>query len=433
MHEDAVELLLASISKDRGTGFKHSFEFGPPGAQPWQKGLVIEIYYRPNKLIRAVLRVRQSGPAYLRLISIKEVQRMLQKFVLQNFGYLMDDVFLRKFEGSFADQVSQAAKSRFADALASSSIFQPDSELTLFPLATVQVQTDFDSQVFFLAAPSSLDAAKLPPGVGVQSIVPELFPPVSDWQGRHERPTAWLGVWSPAYQASNKMKAAILGALALTPLKPYRHMFSGRQVFGGHCTFGRRTTTWGFGAAHTPPLMHNIIVTSSDHAWLTILSSKLTSGKKSVRRQIRALEYFYRAWELDPSERFPILCMSLDALFGAQKGMTTAAAIAGIQSLLGNIRLERLESLFRLRGNVIHGHAPDVYDSSEYSLYYDSYQVDPIDDLELLVGSCLRAQIFGSALGEHSDPNAEMIATAQAKGHLPQDLSSGTILDDVLP
>jgi hypothetical protein len=349
IHEEAVELLLASISKERGSGFKHSFEFGPPGALPWQKGLVIEIYYRPNKLIRAVLHVRQSGPAYLRLISIKQVERMLQNFTVQNFGCLMDDVFLKKFEGSFADQVSRAAKSRFADALASSSIFQPRNELTLFPLATVQVISDFESQVFFLASPSSLDAAKLPPGVSVQYIVPELFPPLSDWQGRHERPTAWLGAWSPAYQASNKMKAAILGALALTPLPPYRHMFSGRQVFGGHCTFGERTTTWGFGAAHTPALMHNIIVTSSDHTWLTILSSKLTSGKKSVRRQIRALEYFYRAWELDSSERFPILCMSLDALFGAQKGKTTATVIAGIQSLLGNIRLERLESLFRLR------------------------------------------------------------------------------------
>src|SRR5713101_71049 len=308
MHDEAVELLLASISKERGSGSKSSFTFGTPGARPWEKGFATEIYYRPNKLVRAALHVRERGPAYLRLISIDEVQSKLQDFVVGNFGYLMEDVFLKKFEGSFADQVSQGAKSRFADVLASSAIFQPRSELTLFPLATVQVQADFDSQAFFLAAPSSLNAARLPPGTGIQHIAPEKFPPLSDWQGHHERPSAWLGVWSPAYQASNKMKAGVLGALALTQLPPYRHMFSGRQVFGGRCTFSEGTTT-SFGAAHTPPLMHNIVVSSGDHAWLRILSSKLTNGKTSVQRQIRALEYFYRAWELDSSERFPILCM----------------------------------------------------------------------------------------------------------------------------
>jgi hypothetical protein len=389
MHDEAVELLLASMSKERGSGYRSSFTFCLPGAPPWDKGVVTEIYYRPNKLVRAALHVRRTGPAYLRLISIEEVESKLQAFVVENFGCLLEDTFLKKFEDSFAGQVSRTAKSSFADALASSAIFQPRSELTLFPLATVHVQADFDSQAFFFMAPSSLNAARLPPGIDIQRLAPEKFPPLSDWQGRHEQPAAWLGVWSPDYQASNKMKAAVLGALALTPLPHHRHMFSGRQVFGGYCTFGERTTTWGFAAAHTPPLMYNIAVGIADHAWLSILSSKLTSGKKSVRRQIRALEYFYRAWELDSSERFPILCMSLDALFGAQKGKTTAAAVAGIQQLLGNLRLERLELLFALRGKVIHGHAPDVYDSPEYALYYDSYQVDPIDDLELLV-ACLR-------------------------------------------
>ncbi len=69
IHEEAVELLLASMSKERGSGFKHSFMFGMPGARPWEKGFGIQVYYRRNKLIRAALHVRQSGPAYLRLIS----------------------------------------------------------------------------------------------------------------------------------------------------------------------------------------------------------------------------------------------------------------------------------------------------------------------------------------------------------------------------
>ena len=122
------------------------------------------------------------------------------------------------------------------------------------------------------------------------------------------------------------MKAAILGALALTPLPGYRYMFSGRQLFGGRCTILDGDTT-SYGEAHTPPLMHDILVTEQDHPWLSFLASKLTANERAMRRQLRALEYFYRAWELGPSERFPVLCMALDAIFGDANHAAQAATV----------------------------------------------------------------------------------------------------------
>jgi hypothetical protein len=70
-----------------------------------------------------------------------------------------------------------------------------------------------------------------------------------------------------------------------------------------------------------------------------------------------------------------------------------------------------------------------AYDSRKYGRYYDDYEADTIHDLELVVTSCLRQQIFGGAEGT-PDPNAALIAKAQATGRLPKSLKRNTILED---
>jgi hypothetical protein len=413
------------MSRKSEQGLRSSFMFGKPGAPHWDKRMGVDLYYRANKLIRAALYVRQHGPTYLRYLAIGDIWNMLQNFVIENYWYLVADTFLKQFDGSYAEQVSVAAKIQFAGALAASEIFQPRNEVSLFPIVPVQVIDDFDSEPFF-----PLKGARLPSDIDPRHISPESFPPLSDWTGRKELPGSWLGVRSPAVQASNKIKVAILGALALTHLPRYRHLFSGRKIFGGRCTITDTVTT-SFGESHTPPLMHDIIINVQDHVWLNIIASKLMTNERAIRRQLRALEYFYRAWQLEPSERFPILCMTLDAIFG-DANHATQAVIDGVRGVLGShIRDARLRDLMDLRASVIHGGAPDVYDSRKYGRYYDDYEADPIHDLELVVASCLRLKIFKGALKEQPDPNAKIIAEAQAKGRLPKNLSRGTILEDV--
>ncbi|MDB5583340.1 MAG: hypothetical protein JWR80_8516 [Bradyrhizobium sp.] len=356
---------------------------------------------------------------------------MLQNFVKENYWLIMNGILFEQFDGSYAERVPAEAKKKFAKALASSEIFRPHDDLTLFPIIPVRVESDFDSGPFFLIRPTSLTENRLPVGIDLNLLEPSSFPPLSNFGGPKESPGAWLGIRSPVFQASNKMKAAILGAMALTPSPNNRHMFSMRRVFGGRCTITSGGASTGSGEAHTPPMMHDIIIGERDAEWLGILAVKLTANERPVRRQLKALEYYYRAWSLDPSERFPILCMALDAIFG-HANHATQAVVDGVREVLGShVREARVRLLMDLRASVIHGGAPDVYDSRKYGRYYDDYEADPIHDLELVVAKCLQIQIFGDAFKEHPDPNAAIIAQAQASGGLPRKLSRNTILEDV--
>ena len=91
-----------------------------------------DLYYRPNKLTRAALHVRQHGPPYRRYLAIGDIWRMLQRFVTDHYWYVANDVLLKRFDGSYADQVSAATKLKLAGALAASEVFQPRDELKLF-------------------------------------------------------------------------------------------------------------------------------------------------------------------------------------------------------------------------------------------------------------------------------------------------------------
>jgi hypothetical protein len=156
------------------------------------------------------------------------------------------------------------------------------------------------------------------------------------------------------------------------------------------------------------------IVMEKDHSWLAVLASKLLNTNQDIRRQIRALEYYYRAWPLDASERFPWLFMALDAIFGDAARATEAVVDAiGIHAK-GDFKYARLRLLLGLRSSVIHGGAPDVYDSKKYQRYYETYGEDPVHDLELIAAWCLRSLIFGGTLAEHPHPHAELIRAYQS-------------------
>ena len=101
--------------------------------------------------------------------------------------------------------------------------------------------------------------------------------------------------------------------------------------------------------------------------------------------------------------------MALDAVFG-DAGQATQAVVDAIgQRDDMNFDYRRLRLLLSLRASVIHGGAPDVYDSDSYYRYYENYGDDPIRDLELITARCLRFTIFGTALVEHPDPYADVI------------------------
>jgi hypothetical protein len=406
----SIDLLLASIYLDRGEdGLEQKFFFGKPGAPHYMRRIGAHIFFRRALLIRAALYVRQNGPSHLKFMAVRDIESLLRNFTSENFAYLFDETQFERFACSFGDRISHRTKDKLGDVLAASTIFKPSLEVTLYPLVPIAVESDFDSECFFLIQPHSLDLDRLSQASG-NGLTPEEFPPVASWNGRKERPGSWLGVRSPIIQASNKIKSAILGAVALTPHRHYRHQFSGRTTFGGSWSINADgVAAMFFGDSHTPPMSQDIVIKERDHPWLTILASKLGASDNDTRRQIRALEYFYRAWPLDESERFPLLFMALDAIFG-DAGRATQAVIEAIQKLGESaFDYDRLKLLLNLRGSVIHGGAPDVYDSEKYHRYFETYSEDPIFDLEQITAAALRSTIFGNALAEHPDPHADLI------------------------
>ncbi|WIU38597.1 hypothetical protein [Methylorubrum extorquens] len=97
--------------------------------------------------------------------------------------------------------------------------------------------------------------------------------------------------------------------------------------------------------------------------------------------------------------------MALDSLVNV-RNKHTMEAVNYIKKIIGHTADEgRLRLLMRVRGAVIHGAAPDVYESENYAQYYVDYGTDPIRDLELIVAKCLREAIFDGQLKYHPDSN----------------------------
>ncbi len=140
-----------------------------------------------------------------------------------------------------------------------------------------------------------------------------------------------------------------------------------------------------------------------------MLAQKIVSPIKVDKRQMRALEYFYRAWVPDPTRRFPTLFGALDAIYG-DAGRATLSVIDAVGPVMGPVYdYERLKRLLGLRASVIHGGAPNVYESSDYHRYYERYEEDATRDLEVIVARCLQAVIFGSAMQERPHTHAALM------------------------
>lgn len=430
-HRECIELLLASITLTVGDdGLRHSFLFGEPGAREHEKRQGITIYHHPVEMTLAALHLRSVGPSYLKALPLDELSSKLSNFLSDNFGIIGDTVFFNHDERPFSAWISEEEKYALASALAQSELFLANPQLNLFPLVPIKVTEPIILKSFFLVSSDTENAFQL--DAKMQNFInPKIFPPLTDFQGKPEFPTSWLVINSPDLRAAKKLRSSILGAISLSSLDRHRHMFSGRKVFGGQASISNDGVTHSLGRSHTPPCMYDIILGAQDYEWLKIIDEKITLPDKDAVRQLKSLEYFYRAWPLDPEERFPILCMATDALFGDANN-ATQAVIDGVSEVFdGSIDEQQLRAIMNLRASVIHGGAPDVYDSRKYAKYYKNYKSDPISDLELVVAYCLKKKVLEGRVVEAQDPDATIIAEAQAAGKLPKSLHRVSILNPI--
>ena len=428
IYRTTIDLLLRAVANHAGEdGLPHSFLLSNNRNIPsWRSNLAATIFFSQRSMITTALFVRRHGPVYIRALSIDDIQTLLQDFLKENYCILAPETLFHPFSGNYAEYISDATKTLLAHALADSHIFSPTNKLTVFPLTTINVKHDFTSTNYFLCSPDGLDAQISPEYESQLSAT--VFPPIVNTKMRTETPRSWLGVHSPLLQTSSKIKTSILGAIALSLPQNDRYMFSGRSMFGGYCTFFRGVS-FSFGNSHTPPIYRDIAIQQCDRPWLEILSKKMSSSNKEDRRHIRALEYFYRAWNLGSTERFPFLCMALDALY-SETGSVAQSVIDGIHDTLDTtIQEKRLRMLMDLRASVIHGGAPDVTDSSKYRKYYQEFLSDPIDDLDDVLTESMRRRLFGNTFKLQTDNNTTAIVEMQKSGRLPRILTRRGILD----
>ncbi len=329
-------------------------------------------------------------------------------FVSENYWYMMNDAYFSVFSEPYSQIISEPVKVSLERAIKESDLFMAEDILTIYPIVPLRVEADFDGGIFFYVAPSSL-AEKVPEAFPRTVLVPNQFPPLSDHTGVKYKPTAWLGTRTKTSFSAQKIKAAVLGALALLPHQFERYTFTGRRVFGGEASFVGSGYSIRFGGSETPALSEDITLTADDKPWLEILATRLRSNDIQDRKHIKALEYFYRAWEPSSVARFPVLFMALDAIFG-DASRATQSVISALAPLMGEkYDNKRLRKILKLRAAVLHGGAPDVVESDTYHDYYVDYGEDPISDLESIVAKCLRQEIFGSTMVERPHTYADLI------------------------
>jgi hypothetical protein len=403
-----MSLLLASMFQGRHPDrLRSSFMFGRPGEPIALARLGTEVNYDSKVLLEAALYVRRHGSPHLRSLSMGEAKRRLKHFITEHYFLLAEEAFGVRFTCSYDDHLSPGTKDRLAEAAAASELFVEPREIVLFPLVPIHAEGAFDSTRFFICSPADL-AAQLARHQVTANLVPDSFPPVQRWEGIRHSPASWLGVDAPTLDAAKQIRAAVLGAVALLPHPSERYMFSGRQMFGGFTSFDDRCSI-SFGDPHTPALMENIVLGASDHPWLAMLAEKLASVAKEHRRQMRALEYYYRAWAPDPVKRFPTLFAAVDAIFG-DASQATQAVVDAVGPVMGpEYTSERVRLILGLRASVIHGGAPNVYESSKYEDYYRTYETDPVRDLELIVARCLQQVVFPGVMSERPHTHADLI------------------------
>ncbi len=355
--------------------------------------------------MNAAIFVRKTGAAYLRNVSVSFVEQKLIGFITSHYGLMVGETFAQNFPESYAERIRGATREKLIQALGSSDMFSPRDFVTLYPLIPITIENDFASNPFFLVDPKSLLTQDIDLS---HDLVPDQFPPFKGWKGITKKPSSWLGVRSPAAESSEKIRNAVLGALALLPHRDERYVFSGREMFGGSvCLQDEWKVT--FGSPSTPALMENIKLGIDDQPWLSLLAEKIVCTQDHVRKQLKALEYYYRAWSLSEIQRFPVLFMALDALFGNTAAHADAFGDAIAAHMGPTYDGGRTKLLLGLRASVIHGGAPDVYDSSKYSKYHEKYQVSPTSDLEAIAATCIKAVVLEGRLVSRAHTFADVL------------------------
>lgn len=366
--------------------------------------------------------VRLIGPGYLRALSISQIVSLLRDVVRENYWRVARDWSANEVGHLVLDDTDiDHVCAHFSNAIVS----PPDIHF-LFPLTSLRVDRAFEFKNWSLLPPSEL--ARILSGFArLDRLKADQMPLFPGENVKGKPVNSWLVIKSPAKEHAQKLKRIVLGAIALCPLRRDRHLFTLRANSDGYCYISESVWT-ASSPSHMPPIQ-DILLGHKDLSWLDVLARMLESTLKADLRRRNALEYYYNAWFLTAPERCAIFFSALEAVFGAENGITTQSLREGVMRVIPSITDgERLKMITDLRNSMVHGGAPDAYSSRNYQKYHSEYKFDVLDDIEIITEGCLRCEIFGALFREQNDPHAEIIAKYQSLGVLPSTKYSNSIL-----
>lgn len=429
VHRTATQMLLNSLANSGNERFA-SFSYGRPGDLFGTRGRGADVFVKRRNLTKALIYLRSHGASYLRDLSLDSVRQLTTEFLKSSWADVVDGCEFDPGTKPIGSCITSEALQKVAFELSKSPLFQPRQHVMLFPLGSVCIRSQFNGQSFAFVREFELQTHLAELGVLPPQLNPKCFPPLdvpgikSSWMFN------WLRVSAPHALIARKRAAAIMATLSLSTTKRARYSFSSQAAQLGQCSVQATQVTV---EPHAPPLApvlsRDLLLEEIDLVGLTILDQHFNQPEPGARSLIGALEYFHRAWFGEPRERFPLLCMALDALVRAKSDYTSAAVDFVLTTLDTPIDRARVQKLMNLRGAVIHGAAPDVYESRFYTSYYNSYNEDPIGDMERVVAACLRKAVFGNTLIVR-DPHASLIFHQQNQGNLPKNLEMNAIIPD---
>lgn len=82
-----------------------------------------------------------------------------------------------------------------------------------------------------------------------------------------------------------------------------------------------------------------------------------------------------------------------------------------------------------MRASVVHGGAPDIYESRKYAKYYRTFGEDPIRDMGPIVAACLPQKLFEGLPGAHAGTHQAITDKARESGQISKACPANRFLE----
>ncbi|WP_151766965.1 hypothetical protein [Acinetobacter oleivorans] len=395
---EAVDLILDAIySIGERDELLSQFTIREPNSLIWSHGIGTEIYIRNQQdYLKALVFIKQNGASYLRKLPTSEVRNKVTNFLTENFWFIREGEFSRNPNISYKIQIPVEAKLNLANALLNSSLFKEELNTFLYPFNSIHLENDLMFDNFFIINSQNLSLHHMNIDVRYSNEFDFLYyPSIRNENHNRKRISTWIGIKAPTEEISRRTLYSVLGTISLFEESKKRYCFNSRCEDSG-CSYFSNQSSYTYRQTQnlTPSLYFKLKVKKELAIQLEHLSSLLKSNDKTSQRSISALTSFYKSWFEKDAEQYRTFCSCIEALIEDTRSKSSQKFRDLSKSYITKFSETQLKDLLKIRGNIVHGKAPHLYDSENYDFYVERYLSEPRSDLLEIVEKVLKKHIF---------------------------------------